>query len=148
MKRFLSWPASLIETWRNIRLSKTALGKYIILQASVLHMAWAVLLLSGGDAHKSTPVAIVSRICGGATRAAFVLALVSCMAIVFPFLKRRVDNRIMAVLLLPQQVLLLLSAGGGLYASIAGRYAMVCCGDGSSSSATSCPSSSWPFSTR
>jgi hypothetical protein len=105
------------------QLSKVALGKYIILLASVLHLVWAGLLLFAAGAENSTPVAIISRLCGGPERAAAVLAVVSIAALAFLYTKRTKSNATVSALLVPQQLLLFLSAGAGLWSAIRESYA-------------------------
>jgi hypothetical protein len=109
--------------WRGARLSKTALGKYIIVFASLMHAGWAVLLLISPTAAGSTPVSIIVKVCGGPYRTAFVGFVASAMAIVFPFFRRRVSNTALAIMLIPQQVLLFMSAGAGIYAAAVQHYA-------------------------
>jgi hypothetical protein len=110
-------------SWRDARLNQVSLGKYIVLFASLLHLAWAVLLLVSPTAGYSTPVAIITRVCGGPYRSAFVLATVAGVAMVFPFIRYRLTNRMMAALLIPQQLLLFMSAGAGLWAAVRETYA-------------------------
>ncbi len=111
------------QRWRDARLSQINLGKYVVAYASLLHFIWAFLLLLDDRAQGSTPVSIISKVCGGPVRSAVVLAVFGTMAIVFPFLKHRVSNAQLAVLLIPQQMLLILSAGAGLTAVVRSSYA-------------------------
>lgn len=123
MKRIRRAAGVVVNGWRDARLSRVALGKYIILFASVLHLAWATLLLVSPDAGGSTPVAVVVLVCGGQYRAAFVLAVTSLMGISYLFIRREVTNGVLATLLLPQQFILLMSAGAGIYATWVQHYA-------------------------
>jgi len=100
-----------------------ALGKYIVLCASLLHVIWAGLLLVTPDAGGSTPLHIIVVVCGGPWRTAIVLTLVAGAAMVFPFSKYRVSNRALALMLIPQQTFLLMSAGAGIRAAMLGHYA-------------------------
>lgn len=110
--------------WRGAQLSKVALGKYIVLFASVLHLGWAGILAFADGASGSTPVSAIEAVAGGEARAAFVLFVVAAMAMVFPFIKRPTASPYtLPLLLLPQQTLLLLSAGAGLWAAIKEEYA-------------------------
>jgi hypothetical protein len=111
------------EGWRGAKLSRVALGKYIVLFASLLHVAWAGLLVFSADAAKSTPVAVISSLCGGRYRAAFVLIVFAVAAMTFPFFRRRITSTAMAGLLIPQQFLLLMSAGAGVWAAVQEKYA-------------------------
>lgn len=123
VSRLLEGLRAASTAWRDVRVSKVALGKYIVLLASLLHLAWAVLLLWSPTAGRSTPVAIIVRICGGQYRTAFVLATFAIVAMVFPFIRYRITNRMMAGLLIPQQILLFFSAGAGVLATVRETYA-------------------------
>jgi hypothetical protein len=105
------------------QLSKVALGKYIILLASVLHLVWAGLLVFAQGAGNSTPVAIITKLSGGRERAAVILVGVSVAALTFLYTKRTKSNATVSALLVPQQLLLFLSAGAGLWATIRESYA-------------------------
>ncbi|MEX2439696.1 MAG: hypothetical protein WD739_07425 [Actinomycetota bacterium] len=109
--------------WHRARLSSVALGKYIILFASALHIGWAALLLADPEAAGSTPVSLITRLCGGPYRSAFVLVITAVVAMVFPFIRYRVSARTMGLMLIPQQFLLFVSAGAGIYAASVGHYA-------------------------
>jgi hypothetical protein len=111
---------ALDRTWGTAQVSSKALGKYIILYASVLHIGWAVLLLVSWKAANSTPVRIISQVFGGRWRAAVVLAAVAIAAMAFPL---RSNGRRRVWLLIPQQVVLLLSAGAGVHAAAVQHYA-------------------------
>lgn len=111
------------ERWRGAQLSKVALGKYIVLFASVLHIGWAALLMGRAETVGSTPIAVLSEVFGGRWRSAVVLLIVAGLALVFPFLKRGASNATLALLLLPQQVALFMSAGAGLWAAMKEQYA-------------------------
>jgi hypothetical protein len=112
-----------LAAWRTSRISEVAIGRYVILLASLLHVGWAVLLVINAAAGHSTPVSILTRVFGGAYRASVVLVICAVMAMVFPFKQHRMSNLAMAGLLIPQQVLLFMSAGAGLYAAATQRYA-------------------------
>jgi hypothetical protein len=109
--------------WRGARLSKIALGKYIVMFASLLHLVWAGLLLFDKSAGNSTPVAILTKVCGGPYRTAFVLVVVAVAAMIFPFIRYRISTSAMSLMLIPQQTLLLMSAGAGVYAAVVRHYA-------------------------
>lgn len=119
----IPWVKALGDSWRGARLSRVALGKYIVLCASLLHFLWAALLLVSPDAGGATPLNIVLRVCGGPIRTSFVLTCVALAAMVFPFSKYRVSNRALALMLIPQQTILLMSAGAGIRAAVLGHYA-------------------------
>lgn len=121
--RFTTWIRGLNQTWRGARLSRAALGKYIVLCASLLHVTWAILLLVSPLAGGSTPVHIVVVVCGGPVRTALVLTVVAVLALVFPFSKHIVSNRSLAGMLIPQQAVLLMSAGAGIRAAWMQHYA-------------------------
>jgi hypothetical protein len=112
-----------VVAWRSSRVSEAAIGRYVILFASLLHIGWAVLLVINPTAGQSTPVAIVIRVCGGPYRSAAVLVACALVAMVFPFKQHRVSATAMAGLLIPQQVILFMSAGAGIYAAANQRYA-------------------------
>jgi hypothetical protein len=109
--------------WRGAKLSRVALGKYIIAYASLLHLGWAVLLVVDPRSQGATPVHIIALVCGGPYRSAVVLALVAIAAGVFPFLRSRVSTGALALMLIPQQAFLFMSAGAGIYAAVIGHYA-------------------------
>lgn len=109
--------------WRGARLSKNALGKYIIIYASLLHIAWGVLLMIDPAAAGATPVSIITKVCGGPWRTAFVLIVTSVAAATFPFVRGQISNAALSLMLIPQQALLLVSAGGGIYATVVQHYA-------------------------
>jgi hypothetical protein len=111
-----------VEAWRTSRVSEAAIGRYVILFASLLHIGWAVLLIINPTAGSSTPVAIILRVFGGPYRSAAVLVACAVVAMIFPFKKHRVSAEAMAGLLIPQQVLLFMSAGAGVYAAATQRY--------------------------
>lgn len=119
----ISWLSNLTEGWRGARLSRVALGKYIVLFASALHIAWALLLLIDPATAGSTPVHVLVVVFAGPLRTAITLALVAGMAMAFPFTKYRISNRALASLLIPQQAILLMSAGAGFRAVLLGHYA-------------------------
>lgn len=108
--------------WRTARVSRVGLGKYVILMACLLHVAWAILLRFPG-AEFATPVAMVVQICGGPGRAAIVLVAVAVAAVVFPFRRYGMSPIQMSLHLIPQQVVLLFSAGAGVRAIALGHYA-------------------------
>lgn len=110
-------------SWRETRLSRVAVGKYVVLLASLLHLMWAGLLIADVGAGGSTPVAILLRIFGGPVRATVVLVAVASAAMCFPFVRYRMSAKAMAAMLLPQQTVLLMSAGAGLWATSIGHYA-------------------------
>jgi hypothetical protein len=110
------------QRWRSAALT-TFLGKWVILAASLLHIAWAVLLLVDERAGASTPLHIVVVICGGRYRAAVVLCLVAVAALAFPFIQIPVSNLAVTLMLLPQQIVLLMSAGAGVRAALYSHYA-------------------------
>jgi hypothetical protein len=113
----------LLDAWRINRVGKVALGKYIVLYASLLHLVWAGLLIASPEAAGPTPVHVLTVLCGGRYRAAFVLLLIALAALMVIFQRGRVSNRAMSLLLVPQQLTLLLSAGAGMYATIVQHYA-------------------------
>jgi hypothetical protein len=71
-----------VVAWRSSRVSEAAIGRYVILFASLLHIGWAVLLVINPTAGQSTPVAIVIRVCGGPYRSAAVLVACALVAMV------------------------------------------------------------------
>lgn len=110
--------------WRLASLSSSQLGKYIVLYASLIHIGWALILLeTQGDAPKPTPLFILLLFFGGWWRTAIMLCFVATLALTFPFLRRRLSNAMLAVMLIPQQTVLLLSAGAGIWAASVGHYA-------------------------
>jgi hypothetical protein len=113
----------VVNTWRAPAVNAIALGKYVVLLASVLHLMWAALLVVDSAAERSTPVHIVSLVFGGPTRTAVVLVVVATLAMIFPFLRHRVTNHALALMLIPQQMVLLLSAGNGIRATAISHYA-------------------------
>jgi hypothetical protein len=114
--------ARLAEKWNDATISTKAVGKYIILTASALHLLWAGLMLFDSKSAKSTPLAIIEHLAGGNERAAVVLIAVAVTAMFYPFV-RKVGRHAFALMLIPQQTMLLLSAGAGLHATIEGQYA-------------------------
>jgi hypothetical protein len=108
--------------WRSARVSDEPLGKYIILVASLLHLWWAFLLCWSPVAGNSTPLHIISEICGGRYRAAFVLVAAAIPALFYPFISQ-VGRYELPMMLVPQQMLLFLSAFAGVHAAILGHYA-------------------------
>src|ERR1051325_4284913 len=93
----LTW-VRVDEGWRGARLSKVALGKYIILAASILHVGWAVLLLVDEDTSKSTPIHIINYVCGGRYRTAAVLVVAAVVAAMVPFRRKRLTNLALALM--------------------------------------------------
>jgi hypothetical protein len=118
-----NWLAQGVARWRDARIAKVALGKYIILFACLLHLGWAIMLCISPSAAGSTPVHILSQVFGGPYRTAAVLLLVTAPALVFPFIRQRVSNQAMGLMLIPQQATLVMSAGAGAYAAMVGHYA-------------------------
>jgi hypothetical protein len=114
---------ALPNAWGKARLSRVPLGKYVILFVSLLHLGWAALLVFSPAAANSTPVRVISDICGGSLRTAFVLAVTAVAAVCFPFIRYTVSNIGLCLMLLPQQSILLMSAGAGIRAAALGRYA-------------------------
>ncbi len=108
--------------WDGAAVSSTALGKYIILVASLMHVLWAVLLVSYPTASGTTPLHILVQICGGPWRTAAVLVTAASTAMFYPFV-RKVGKHAFALMLIPQQTLLFLSAGAGIDAATNGQYA-------------------------
>lgn len=119
----MKWPRRAFDAWRTSRVSEVAIGRYVILFASLLHIGWAILLCINPEAGLATPVNVLVRFFGGPYRTAATLVFAAVLAMVFPFKRHRVSNLAMAGLLIPQQALLFMSAGAGIYAAFIGRYA-------------------------
>jgi hypothetical protein len=113
----------LAERWRNARLARAALGKYVIASGSILHIGWAIFLFISGDAAEATPLRFLVQICGGRYRTAIVLLIVAALALALPFVRHPISNGLAGLLLLPQQVVLLISAESAIRAVVVGHYA-------------------------
>jgi hypothetical protein len=109
-----------------LKIAKHALGKYIILFATLLHLFWAVLVAIDIHAGNATSLSILFALCDN-SRAAVIALLFSVALAALLFLDRRVRVKVgnpwMTLLLLPQQLILWLSAGAGIYAVSIQRYA-------------------------
>ncbi len=119
----MRWATELVRRWHEARLSRVALGKYIILMASLVHIVWAVLLFVEPAAGGSTPVSILVKTFGGPIRTGVVLLIVAVTAMIFPFSKFRGSNRALALMCVPQQAILIMSAAAGVRAAFFGHYA-------------------------
>jgi hypothetical protein len=109
-----------------LKIARHALGKYIILFATLLHFFWATLLLVDVHAGNATALSVLFALCDN-SRPAVIVVLFSVAILALLFLDKRVrikvSNPWMTLLLIPQQVILWCSAGAGIYATIIQRYA-------------------------
>lgn len=108
--------------WRDSRIARANLGKYIILFASSIHIGWALLLWATPAAEGATPVHILSVVFGGPVRTAVVLLIVASAALAFPFIRYTVSRPTLALMLIPQQAVLIMSALAGARAAWIGHY--------------------------
>lgn len=109
----------------DFHIAKHALGKYIILQATLMHVAWASIILADIRAGNSTPVSILFYLFHNQLLVAGILYFVAFCALLFLNLRLRtiVGLRGLTALLIPQQAVLWCSAGAGIYATVIQRYA-------------------------
>jgi hypothetical protein len=112
-----------VERWHELRVARVALGKYIVLFASLLHLVWAGLLFTSVSAGESTPVHVLLVVFGGRWRTGIVLVAVAGAAMGFLFVKGRVGGAVMGLMLVPQLFALLLSAQAGVWATLQHHYA-------------------------
>lgn len=108
------------------RIAQHALGKYIIAQASILHLIWAALLIIDKRSGNATPVAILFQLLqNDRLLVIFILVVVAALAGCFLDLRIRQKCNVghLTLLLIPQQIVLCISAGAGITAAITQQYA-------------------------
>lgn len=116
---------TLFKALRGLQIARYAMGKYIILFACFLHLAWAGLLSFDQRAGNATPVSVLFALLHN--RALIVVTLISVSIFALAFLSIQLRQKIklsfLTALLVPQQIVLWSSAGAGVYAVSVGHYA-------------------------
>lgn len=115
-----------MKLFSNKYIARSALGKYIVLSACVMHFYWAILLFISPTSALATPVSVLVTILEGSVPLTIiVLLIVAMLALSFIVIRQNkiVSVNMFSVFLLPQLVVLFLSAERGLVAGWQGKYA-------------------------
>lgn len=111
--------------WRNARIAKIPLGKYIVLFAAALNLGWSALLFIDPDLGGATPLHILVMFFGGPIPTAIILVLAAASGLTYIRIRAVSQDwsEWLPVLLLPQMVLLWMSAVAGILAVLSKHYA-------------------------
>lgn len=101
---------------------------FVVALVSLLHLAWAALVIASPVAARSTPIAAVVAVTGSRGGAVAALAGTAVLALAVSWVQhssRTPDVRpgTLALGLIPQQFFILASAAGGIGAAVVGHYA-------------------------